>query len=343
MLYRRAYIADCARQMGAVFPVVLSVGSLIFMSRLLVDAVSDALPVSSVWQFLALSLIKYMPQLLIVSLFTGVMLALERTYHSREMTAWFAAGIGLRHFAAPGVMFAIPVVAIIAALSCVLSPWSVRASDLIRTRLVQEINPEDFRPGEFAVAPGGAYTYFFSGDNERPDNVFIARGGGESYEIITARSASRRGRELITLEKGALYRMPRVESADASSPEVIEFESMQINFHPEEIVNDQPRGAKWSELNWDSPADRTEIVWRINQPLAALFFALLAPLLGVAFARGGQRQGFVAAIVLFVIHLNLMYFTRDRMAEGMHVALAILLPPAIVLLLALFIARKPGR
>ncbi|MBE8158720.1 MAG: LptF/LptG family permease [Betaproteobacteria bacterium] len=340
MIYRKAYFADCVRHMGAVFPAVLAVGGLIFLSRLLGETVAGALPLSSLWHFLALTLVKYLPQLLTVSLFAGILLALERSFYRREMTAWHAAGLGLRHFAAPGAAFALPVVCIIAVLSCALSPWSVRAADSLRARLQNDINPQNIAAGEFVTAPGGAYTYFLRGDETDSGNIFIAANGGEAHEIISARAAARSGKsgEFILLEDGAFYRRPR--EAKTAPPEMIAFERMRIHIPPRAAGKERPRGAKFGELEWRSPPDRAEITWRINQPLAALFFALLAPLLAASFAGGKHRHSFLLALLLFIIHLNLMYFVRDRMADNAMPAVAgILLAPAAVLLAALLVRR----
>lgn len=340
MIYRRAHIADCARQMGAVFPAALIVGGLIFLSRLLAETVANALPVSSVWQFLALALIKYMPQLLVVSLFAGVLMAVERSFQRREMAAWFAAGIGLRHFVLPGVMFALPVILVVALLSCVLSPWSVRAADSLRARLTNDLDPRHIRPGEFGVVPGGTYTYFVSGDEQKSYNIFVAGEDEDAHEIISARAAYREEDSFIALDNGAFYRLPKDSEA---APEIISFARMRIHPPAPPPHAARPRGAKFSELRWDEPQARTEIIWRLNQPLAALFFALLAPLLGGAFAHGKQRHGFMAAILLFVIHLNLMYFARDQMTTGLHFIPAMLLAPGAVLGAALFLRRAPVR
>lgn len=340
MLYGKAHFADCARHMGTVFPIVLGVGGLIFLSRLLGETVAGGLPLSSLWQFLALTLVKYLPQLLTVSLFAGILLALERSFYRREMAAWHAAGIGLRHFTAPGLIFAAPAVIIIALSSCVFSPWSVRAADSLRARLLNEINPQHLTAGEFAVAPGGAYTYFLRGDETDAGNVFIAGNGKDAHEIITAHAAQRGENELIALSAGSLYRRPH-NAKDAA--EIISFERMQIYIPPHKSAKERPRGAKFGALEWRAPPHRAEIIWRLNQPLAALFFALLAPLLAASFAGGKHRHSFMLAVLLFILHLNLMYFVRDRIADNsMPFIIGFLLPPAAILALALLIRRFAG-
>ena len=338
MIYRRAHIADCARHMGAVFPLTLAIGGLIFLSRLLPDTVANALPPSSVWQFLALAMIKYLPQLLVVSLFAGMLLSVERAFHCREMAAWFSAGIGMRHFVLPGVAFALPTIIIIAALSCAISPWSVRAADALRAQLMHDIHPQNLRVGEFGTAPGGTYTYFLNEEGGQ-NHVFIAREGEGGHEIVSAETISRHGEELMTLEHGAMYLLPDAENAS----EVISFKRMEVYLPvPPHDAATRPRGLAFTDLKWQTPSGRAEIIWRINQPLAALFFALLVPLLGGSFARGGQRHGFLAAVLLFIAHLNLLYFARDKMAaDDLHFIPAMLIAPLAATLAALLLRRRP--
>lgn len=339
MIYRKAYFADCARHMGAVFPVVLAVGGLVFLSKLLGETVAGALPLYSLWQFLALTVVKYLPQLLNVSLFAGILLALERAFYRREMTAWYAAGIGLRHFTFPGAAFAAPLVCLVALFSCAVSPWSVRAADSLRARLLNDINPENVAPGEFAVVPGGGYTYFLRGDETDSGNIFVAGNAEDAHQIISARAA-RRGGEFIELSDGALYRLPLLPGGEKGAAETMYFERMEIHIPQGRPEKERRRGAKFADLEWRSPPDRAEIAWRINQPLAALFFALLAPLLGASFAGGKHRHSFLMAVLLFIIHLNLMYFVRDKMADdALPAAAGVLIPPAAVFVIALFVRR----
>ena len=171
MIYRTAHITDCARHMLAALPVALAVGGLIFLSQLLADAAANALPLAALGQFLALAVVKYIPQLLTASLFVGVMLAFGRAFQTREMAAWFAAGAGLRHFVLPGALFALPSIVLVAIFSVSVSPWAVRAAADLRARLLHDINPESLRPGEFGVAPGGAYTYFIGDERDSDGNI----------------------------------------------------------------------------------------------------------------------------------------------------------------------------
>ena len=108
VIYHRLHFWDAARYTGIVFPIALSVGILVLLSRAFSDLASDALPIEALWRLLALLLVKYTSFILIFSLFCGVLLATARSFQQREMDSWFVAGIGLRHFIAPSLIFALP-------------------------------------------------------------------------------------------------------------------------------------------------------------------------------------------------------------------------------------------
>ena len=68
---------------------------------------------------------------------------------------------------------------------------------------------------------------------------------------------------------------------------------------------------------------------------------LLAPLLNdINPRRGGQGRGFFAAMFLFTIYLNLLYFVRDGMSGGeMHFIVGLLVAPLSLLAVALLLRR----
>jgi lipopolysaccharide export system permease protein len=294
---------------------------------------------------LSLTILKYIPQLLTVSVFTGVLLAIGRSFHEREMDVWFASGIGLRHFVLPEILFALPIVLAIAGASLYLSPWSVRTADALRAQLVSDVNPENIRAGEFGTTPGNIFTYFFNGDREDAGNIFIARNDGNFHEIIIAAKARRdtaNDVELLALEHGVLYRLPRL--ADTGVAEATGFERMLINLPATQIASDSPRGATTKSLNWRDATERAEIIWRIHQPLAALFLVLLAPFIARSHPQLGRGIGFLIALLLFCIYLNLLYFVRGGVAgKDMSTIIALLLPPLAVFAVAWLIERPLRR
>ena len=319
LIYRRAHIVSCARHAGAVLPIVVGVGALIFFSRILAEA-GGFPPVAAV-KLLGLTLLRYAPQFLIVALAAGVALAVARAFNEMEMDAWFALGIGLRHFIFPTLLFALPVAALVGALSLDGAPWAARAGDDFRAALARAIAPENLRPGVFGRAQDGN-AYFIEAEDGEIKSVFLSRRISNLHEVILSGGVARAGDGGVRLKAGRLYRVPdySASAAPESAPAPIDrmaFDELEIIPPPSEQGERRARARSWENLQWRKPEDRAEMVWRINMPLAALLLAFFAPMLARPRARGriGRGHGFVASLLLFALHLNLLYFARDVVAD----------------------------
>ena len=324
LIYRRAHVASCARHFGAVLPIVAGVSALVFFSRILADA-EGGVSVSSAAQLLGLTLLRYAPQLLAVSLAAAVTLAMARAFKEMEMDAWFALGAGMRHFVYPTFVAAAPVVVLIAALSAEGSPWAARAGEDIRAELGRAIAPENLRSGVFGRALGGRMAYFIEDDDEgNIRRVFLARrldapegsggsgGKGGLHEVALSGGLSRGDGGQAKLESGRLYRL--LPNSDAPADRMA-FDELEVTPPPPERGERRARFRAWENLSWSAADERAEMVWRINMPLAALTLALLALALSRSHPKMGRGHGFVSALLLFSVNLNLLYFARDSVAD----------------------------
>ena len=328
LIYHRAHIVSCARHAGAVLPIVVGVGALIFLSRILAEA--GGFPLDAAVKLLGLTLLRYAPQFLVVALAAGVALAVARAFNEKEMDAWFALGIGLRHFILPTFLFALPVVALVGALSLDGAPWAARVGDDFRAAFARAIAPENLRSGVFGRAQDGG-AYFIEAEDGEIKSVFLARRGDGLREIILSGGVRRVGDGGAQLESGRLYRIPDFFAPENASAPIdrMAFDALEVLPPPSERGERRARARPWASLRWSKPADRAEMVWRINMPLAALLLAFFAPLLARPRSRGriGRGHGFVASLLLFALHLNLLYFARDVVAdEGVPGWLGILMP-----------------
>ena len=75
--------------------------------------------------------------LLGIAVFVAILLALTRSYRDSEMTVWFASGLSIAAWVKPVLQFALPVAAVCALLSLVLSPWS-QAQSVVYQKLLDE-------------------------------------------------------------------------------------------------------------------------------------------------------------------------------------------------------------
>ena len=84
------------------------------------------MPSDAVLAYLGFFSLGVLPVLLSITLFISVLLTLARSYRDSEMVVWFSSGLSLAAWLRPVLAFALPIVAVIAALSLFISPgrWS---------------------------------------------------------------------------------------------------------------------------------------------------------------------------------------------------------------------------
>src|SRR5688572_9742495 len=147
MIFRNALLRELVAMAVATFVVLLAIVITMLLVRLLGQAASGAITTSGVVALMGFATLNYLPVLFSLTLFISVLMALTRSYRDSEMVVWFSSGMSLTQWIRPVLTFAAPVVAIIALLSLVLSPWAVTNSEELRRQM-------DSRDDVSAVAPG---------------------------------------------------------------------------------------------------------------------------------------------------------------------------------------------
>ncbi len=127
------------REFTAIGSAVSGVLTAILMTRLLVQLIGSAAEGSvepeAVAALLGFTLLSYLPIVLIVALFLAVLLALARSHRDSEMHVWFASGQSLASWSVPVLHFALPIALMTAALSLVLTPWSLAQAKEYQRRI----------------------------------------------------------------------------------------------------------------------------------------------------------------------------------------------------------------
>src|SRR5258706_393425 len=129
---------------------VLTTIFLIFQLVRLLGRVADGLQEpEAVIALLGFALLSYLPVVLSLSLFIAVLLTLSRSYRDSEMPVWFSSGLPLTAWVKPVLGFGLPVVAIIALLSLVLTPWALAQSVEYQRILRSRDDVSRLTPGNF--------------------------------------------------------------------------------------------------------------------------------------------------------------------------------------------------
>ena len=79
----------------------------------------------AVMALLGFAMLGYLPVLLALSLFIGVLLALSRSYRDSEMPVWFSSGLSIAAWIKPVLRFGLPVALLTSILSLFLTPWAL--------------------------------------------------------------------------------------------------------------------------------------------------------------------------------------------------------------------------
>ena len=331
-LFQRALLGEFVVNGLLVFAVLLGIVVVGQLIRLLSEAVSGRIAVEGVLALLGFGAMNYLPVLLSVSLFISILLTLSRCYRDSEMVVWFCSGIGLTRWLRPVLWYAVPVVAVIALLSLVFTPWAVKKADEYRSKLESRDDVTAATPGIFRESSQADRVYFIehidAGSN-RIGNVFVQT---EHYGKVATMMAQQgfqeilpNGDRFLVLLNGTRYEGP----PGKLDYRIVEFEryAMRIDSKPAKPVWLNLRAMSTPEL-WRSatPENRTEadwrlrtfseLEWRLGLPISAAILALLALPLSYVNPRAGRSWNLIVAIILYMLYNNMISVTNAWVAQG---------------------------
>jgi lipopolysaccharide export system permease protein len=310
-LFRRSLVREFAGLGLLVFSLLLGIVVLSQLIRLLSDAVSGVLTAEGVPVLMGFAALSYLPVLLSLSLFLSVLLALSRGYRDSEMVVWFSSGIGLTRWVVPVLWYALPIVAVIALLSLVLSPWALSKAEEYRQRLSNQEDVSAITPGIFRESGTGDRVYFI----EKADpgrnhigNIFVQASMNRKIDTVAAQEGHQEtaanGDRFLVLTNGTRYEGVPGE-ADFK---VVQFERYAMRIETEEAANKVvPRLQSRSTLDLLLQPDSwsiSELEWRAGLPLSALVLGLLAIPLSFVNPRAGRSFNLILALVVFLIYNN---------------------------------------
>ena len=348
MIYQRAVLREFANTSIAVFVALQTIMLTTQLIRLLAEAAGGKLASEAVLALLGFSTLNYLPTLLSLSLFVAVLLSLARAYRDSEMVVWFSSGLSLTAWIRPVLIFALPIVCIIATLSIFLSPWAISKSLEFREKMKDRDDTAQVAPGNFKESSLADRVFFVeevAGDARLVKNVFISSMQHGRLGVMAAAQGYQQqmpnGDRFLVLENGRRY-----EGVPGQADyRVMDFERYAVRIETRESQGfvDTPKSLSFQALLANpNPPNLGQIVWRLGMPLAALVLALLAIPLSFVNPRAGRANNLVFAILAYMIYSNLLSISQAWVAQGrLAFALGVWLVHAVVLvLLALLFLRR---
>ena len=322
MIFHRSLLREFANLAVAVFLSLFLIALTTRLIRLLGHAAGGKIPSDAVVAFLGFSALNLLPVLLSLTLFITVLLALTRSWRDSEMVIWFNSGLSLADFMRPVLLFAAPLVFLIAALSLVFSPMAAQMAEQYRSRLDSRDDISRVEPGVFGESRSKERVFFvesIAGDKSSVQNVFLnsmqhRRTGVMVSERGFTEYAPNGDRFLIMLS-GRRYE---------GTPGAADFRLMQFDRYAVRIQakeGDEPEATHKSLSTWalvESPtrANLGELLWRIGMPLSALILALLAIPMSFVNPRAGRSVNLLFALLTYMVYSNLLSVSQARVAQG---------------------------
>jgi len=322
VIFRRSLLREFGNLALAVFATLFAITLTTQLIRLLGQAAIGKVLSEAVVALLTFSALNYLPVLLSLTLFISVLMTLSRSYRESEMVIWFSSGLSLLAWIRPVLMFAAPLVALVALLSLFLSPWAIGKAEEYRNQMNLRDEAARVAPGVFREALGADRVFFveeIAGDQTNVQNVFIAQMQQGRLGITVSRRGYREtaenGDRFVVLLDGRRYE---------GVPGDLDFKVMDFQRYAMKIEAREPRVEQASAkamstlalLQAPSNANSAELLWRLALPIATLILALLAIPLSFVNPRASRSVNLLFAIFTYMVYANLINIVQAWVSQG---------------------------
>jgi len=322
VIFQRALLREFGNLALAVFATLFAITLTTQLIRLLGQAAIGKVLSEGVIALLAFSALNYLPVLLSLTLFITVLMTLSRSYRESEMVIWFGSGLSLLAWVRPVLLFASPLVVLVAVLSLFLSPWAIGKAEEYRRQMYLRDEVSRVAPGVFREAARADRVFFveeIAGDQTNVQNVFIAQMQQGRLGITVSRRGYRESAEngdrFVVLLDGRRY-----EGIPGDLDfKVMDFQRYAMKIETRETSAEQASTKAMSTfalLQGRSNQNLAELVWRLGLPIAALILALLAIPLSFVNPRASRSVNLLFALLTYMVYANLLSIVQAWVSQG---------------------------
>ncbi|MCS6785827.1 MAG: LPS export ABC transporter permease LptF [Thiobacillaceae bacterium] len=315
-LFNSALIREMSSLGGVALAALTGIVLVTLMVRLLGRAAVGRIDEAAVFPFIGFGVLHALPMLLALSLFMAVFLTLSRLWHDSEMVIWQGAGVGPLRWLSPVLRLALPVAALIAALSLYLIPWVAQKRTDYERWLQSQDEIAAIDAGVFVESGGGRRVFFvesYDAASGRVRNVFLQSVENARPGVIVARegqvAVNEQGDRFLVLTQGRRYE----GEPGAADYRMVQFERYTVRLEAPAFaaVVRTPRSTPTAELLSDpTPFNQAEWVTRIGHPISAVLLAIFAIPASATNARAGRSYNILFALLVYVAYSNLMGLTE---------------------------------
>ena len=291
----------------------------------------------------------FLPLVIPLGFFIGVLLALGRLYTDSEMVVINACGVSKKRLVVITLFPAFLVSVLVAYLTIIAAPNSLNRLQV----LLEGSNKNDafsfVRPGKFQQADNSqsvSYVEAYDQQSKTISDVLLVDYNDEgSVLIIRAESARLTDSDVLqprylNLVNGSIYD-GFIGQADYRIANFSQFSQSLTNVRPEEQVQLEVDAKSTVALfNSGSNTDIAALHWRFSLPVVVLVVAVMALALSKTDNRTGRYLKLLPAILMYLIYIISITTVRTQVEYGSQPATAIWLLHALFLILAFIILLK---
>lgn len=344
----RYLLREFAASVAATTVVLLFVALGVVIADTLAEIAAGKVPVALMVSQLSLRMLRWLPLVLPLGVFLGLLLSVGRLYRDSEMAVLAAAGRSPRDLLRPLAGVAVPAAAVVALCSLWASPWAQYTSRQMVADADRSLLIAGLEAGRFRSLPSGngvIYVTELSPDGSRMRNVFIQSDKKGRMSVITAH----RGELFVDAGERYLRLLDgmRVEGVPGQKDyRVLHYERSEVRLpadtqpYTKQDATTAPTLALLADPKRDAVA---ELHWRLATPLAVLLLGVLT----IPLARSEPRQPryglLLLALALYVTYMSLMLVGRSYLSLGkIHGWMGLWWLHLPMLLLAWWMVRRDG-
>jgi len=322
MIFLRTLLREFAHLGVAVFLSLFLIALTTRLIRLLGQAAGGKVPSDAVVAFLGFSALNLLPVLLSLTLFITVLLVMTRIWRDSEMVIWLNSGLSLAAWIRPVLIFAGPLVFVIAGLTFFISPWSVQMAEQYRTRVDARDDVSRVEPGAFGESRSRDRVFFvesIAGDKTSVQNVFVSSVQHQRAGVMMSERGYTEyapdGDRFLVLQSGRRYEGTPGE-ADFRIMDFSRYATRIETREGAEPASTQKSTSTLGLIEEPTRSNLGELLWRAGIPISALVLSLLAIPMSFVNPRAGRSVNLLYALLAYMVYSNLLSVSQARVAQG---------------------------
>lgn len=322
MLFKRVFLQEFVSTAAGTFLILFGIVIAQRVTYYIGVAAAGTLASDAINTLLGLSMLKFLPMLLSLAIFLAVLLIFSRWHRDSEMVVWFSSGLSLMNLIRPVLKFTLPIIAIIALLSLVVTPWATLKIADFAAQLKARDELSAVSPGLFKESSNADRVFFvesFDDLGATAKNIFVQSVQNQRLGVIVAsqglREVSPNGDSFLVMLNGRRYE-GKPDSAEFTTTE---FARYAIRVQANEVKPSEPKPQEQTSfmlLKNHSASNDAELQSRLSTPLSALILVLLAIPLSFVDPRSGRSAGMLFALMTYIIYVNSLSIFQAWVTQG---------------------------